>query len=246
MPNYKNIITFSIIAFIIGLTIHLMYNTTSNTWYKTKEREKYTNTFDPINTVRCPNKQNSMDNENYITKSLLNRYHPCNNKLFPEPVFSADSLKNQELLLENVTNRDSLQDPVCDDKPPSTLDFHTDFYNFRDKTYHNSSMHEDAVDKVTDLYLSGNLSQARTYPNKKIKDLFDDTVGGINLYARQCVRIPQFDTINPDGWYQNYGTPGTQITRDEWEYNKNNVSGTIIPNDLTDNKYQDLNVYKNV
>lgn len=138
--------------------------------------------------------------------------------------------------------------PQCPKKPKSIRQFHDEFFKFRDYTNDNSSMRVDAVDKVQDLYLSGNLDKARNHPNLKIKDLFDHITCGPNLYERTCVRTQKFDNINHEGYRMNYGSPGTHMTRDHWVYNDEKilnggpVSESLYPNDLEANPH--LPVFK--
>lgn len=244
MSSYKNIVTFAIIAFVVALVIHLLFNVNRAGTYGTHEEHfdsseppELNKTLNiPMNADKvvinpnafptymdhgCPNRQNEIDHENYLTHTLLDKQFMC------PPT--------------NVSNVNTCP-KSCKDKPESTKKFHHDFFKFRDYTYLNSSMHEDPVDKVIDLYLTGNLSQARNYPSKKIKDIFDDSARSVNLYERQCVRLPYFDNINPDGWYSNYGTPGTELTRNDWEYDKNKLTG-ISYNDPYESNYQNLSVY---
>lgn len=133
--------------------------------------------------------------------------------------------------------------------PSQTIDqFNKNFFDFRDKyTYQNSSMHEDPVDFIQNLYLSGNLDEARMYPNMKIKDIFDSATQGINLYERSCVRIPEFDNAIPDGYRYNAGTPGTLLTRDKWRYkNEKVMNGGEINNTGLHGYVPDANKYLEV
>jgi len=143
--------------------------------------------------------------------------------------------KNDKANLEFVKNN-LLTSCGLDNPPQTRKEFHNDFFKFRDLTYNNSSIREDAVDRIVDLYLSGNLEQTRLNSNIRIKDLFDCTTAGPNLYSRQCVRLPDFDNINPKGYYLSYGTPGMHLTRDNWNYPNEKISnGGPIRTGLTAN-----------
>ncbi len=131
------------------------------------------------------------------------------------------------------------QQTQCPLPAQSRREFHNDFFSFRDKTYENSSMQYDTVDMVQDLYLSGNNSIARQHPNMRIKDVFDNMTQAPNAYVRDCVRLPKFDNVNPQGYYNSFGTPGLSLTRDNWSYDNEqaNNGGEIQPglyaNDLS-------------
>ena len=182
--------------------------------------------IDNGDTTGCPVIQNELDNKVYLDKFLLNEYEKC-----PDTIAATIQPKNRE----------------------SADEFHKNFFNFRDKTLNSSSFRVDPVDKITQLYLQGNISGARRYPGMKISDLFDSITAGPKLYERQCVRLPhtqsdgsqtsrlrqrKFDNVNYDGYYMNYGSPGLSLTRDEWTYDKEKImnGGEIVdnlyPNDL--------------
>lgn len=58
---------------------------------------------------------------------------------------------------------------------------HNDFFTFRDKTEHNSSMRMDPVDKITNLYLTDNTDIAHAYGNAPISQIFDSLTAGPNF-----------------------------------------------------------------
>lgn len=102
--------------------------------------------------------------------------------------------------------------------------YNNDFFKFRDFTEQNSSIRYDAVDKINNLTLSGELSKLGANSGAKIKDIYDAlTSNDINLYKKPCVRLPFFDDINPDGYSYQPGTPGMQLTPDDWNYNREKV-----------------------
>ena len=116
-------------------------------------------------------------------------------------------------------------DESCPQKIKTAAEFNNSFFNFRDKIYNNSSMTVDPVDKVLDLYMSGNLDQSRRLANMKIKDIFDYATYGTNLYEKHCVRMPKFDDINYDGYKFKPGvsTTNMSLVRDDWKYEKEHV-----------------------
>ena len=108
---------------------------------------------------------------------------------------------------------------ICPKPTQSIKQFNKDFFKFRDTyTNENSSIRLDPVDKVVNMYLAGDLGEARGYKNKTIKDVFDDiTQCGPPLYANGCVRIPKFDNTMNDGYNFKHLT-GMHNVRDDWEY----------------------------
>ncbi len=131
----------------------------------------------------------------------------------------------------NCTHQDVCN--ITQHAPKSAKEFSDDFFGFRDRsTFMNSSIRFDAVDKIQDLYLSGNLSHARGFPeNTKIKDLFDCATSGPTIYKRSCVRLPTFDNMNPVDDHVSYGTPGLYATADQWQYpNEKIINGGEIDN----------------
>ena len=110
----------------------------------------------------------------------------------------------------------------CPRPTQSIKEFNKDFFKFRDYTFGNSSMTLDSVDKIANMYLDGNLGEARGYQGKKIRDIFDDLVQGPQLYERKCARIPQFDNTMHDGYDASF-VSGMQLTRDNWVYDNENI-----------------------
>lgn len=107
---------------------------------------------------------------------------------------------------------------VCPKPTKSIKQFNKDFFNFRDTyTNENSSIRLDPVDKVVNMYLAGDLGEAKGN-NKAIKDVFDDlTRSGPSLYNNECVRLPKFDNTMNDGYNFKHLT-GMHNVRDDWEY----------------------------
>jgi len=103
----------------------------------------------------------------------------------------------------------------CPKPVKSIKQFNKDFFKFRDYIENNSSMHVDPVDKINAMRLDGTLDKVNN--GMKIKDIYDNLTGGINLYDKPGVRIPKFDNTMNDGFNFNFQT-GLHNTRDEWEY----------------------------
>lgn len=121
----------------------------------------------------------------------------------------------------------------CPRPVQTAKEFNKDFFKFRDFTEENSSIRPDSVDKVLNLYLSGELSQARNKSNMKIKDIYDQvTLNGPALYEKPCVRLPYFDNTMHDGYDASVVT-GMHNVRDEWKYpHENSLNGGQIAKNL--------------
>jgi hypothetical protein len=153
--------------------------------------------------------------------------------------------KNTYLTKLMVGQRDEYVAPV-----KSIKQFNKEFFDFRNMTETNTSIKEDAVDRIHQLYLQGNLSEARNRPGMKIKDIYDESVNGPNLYEKRCVRLPQFDNINYDGYQMSYGQHPMHLTRDKWTYPKEKImnGGAIKPYlygyDLEANSYMPISLFE--
>jgi hypothetical protein len=127
----------------------------------------------------------------------------------------------------------------CPQPTKAIKKFNKDFFKFRDFTMDNTSIRLDAVDKVINLQLSGNLSQARNISGKRIRDIYDETtMCGPNLNQKTCVRVPQFDNTMHDGYVPNNVT-GMHNVRDHWQYpsessmNGGKLAKNLYGNDLS-------------
>jgi hypothetical protein len=198
-----DIVLFILVASLIALIVHKLFR---NRDYENIEDIQYTHDIDSI-PERFDNIPGKLD-------SIPGRFDNIPRKL--------DSVSGRldSVLRGNEYEYDRYKgvDIFCEKIPQTSREFNNNFFRFRDSTCLNSSMRDDAVDRVQQLYLQGNLSEVRGCHNVKIKDIFDKIVANPNPYERQCVRLPSFDNVNPDGWRFNYGTPGTQLTGDKWVY----------------------------
>jgi hypothetical protein len=119
----------------------------------------------------------------------------------------------------------------CDNNVKTAKEFNKDFFKFRDYTFNNSSMTLDSVDKITNMYLDGNLGEARRH-DMKIRDIYDQLTCGPKLYDRQCVRLPYFDNTMHDGYNYSF-LNGMHNTRDNWMYkNEKDINGGVMENNL--------------
>ena len=120
-------------------------------------------------------------------------------KLETIPTINSCPLKENDMQTEYYISKHLMGNGSdnCPRPTKSVKQFNKDFFNFRDYTFRNSSMTLDSVDKVANMYLDGDLGEARRFPNTKIRDIYDSLTCGPQLYERKCARIPQFDNTMP-------------------------------------------------
>jgi len=116
---------------------------------------------------------------------------------------------------------------VCAAKPDEKREelekYRDDFFGFRNQCNQTSNS-DDLVDRVNELYLSGNSDISRNHKGVAIKDLFDSLTKGTDLYDRQCIRLPNVDDVTQEGQYKRRGFRGETYTRDNWVYDQEKVS----------------------
>ncbi len=264
MNSYNNALSISLLALVVIIVVHLLFNSgkSSSTEepfdpikldaneYAQERKEIYKKTKRCHGSSGCPVDQSVRDNDIYLQKYLLgaplgpqqctaSTGNSCDECVQSSLGLDDDmergdccSHSNPNRNCTNCTHRDVCN--ITKHAPKSTKEFSDDFFSFRDSTQMNSSMRFDAVDKIQDLYLSGNLEHAKGFPeNVKIKDLFDCATSGPTIYKRSCVRLPTFDNMNPVGHYASYGTPGLYATADQWQYpNEKIMNGGEIDNGI--------------
>jgi hypothetical protein len=229
----NNIINYILLAFIVAFTIHLLFNKLNKFKRDEKEVEVYKNVYKNVH---------KKTDEKYPTFKFIDYNKPSIED--KDSVYEQCPLpKNQQETNEYLTKYLLGNRQECPLPTKSKDQFRKDFFAFRDLTENSSSFRYDPVDKIQQLYLQGNLSKARRYPNIKIKDIFDSTTStGPNLYMRHCVRLPKFDNINYDGYKMSYGAHPMHNTRDNWKYsnekiiNGGEISDGLIGHDLEDSK----------
>jgi hypothetical protein len=88
----------------------------------------------------------------------------------------------------------------CDVNKVNDKDFKQQFFGFRDNIWFDSHG-PDAVDAINELYVAGNTDIARGYEGKRIKDVFDEIVGGYHGSAQGCTNtVPLPDTSMEAGY----------------------------------------------
>ncbi len=209
-------------------------NSEDNSLYHTEDEQSIQQLYD--HPIKIPRK--SYKFVDYDDKTAFNNFDAtgrCPLKF----VEGKNNLYMQNFL--NNTQEEKIKPAI------SRKQFHNDFFGFRDLTEQNSSIRQDPVDLIQQMYLDGNLGAARRFPNMKIKDIFDAATQGPNLYERQCVRLPHFDNINFDGYLMSNGSPGLMTTRTDWEYDNEKImnGGKITDYQDTQNLYPHDNEYEN-
>ncbi len=126
-------------------------------------------------------------------------------------------IDNDNMSLESVGSVDAVyENSSCDFQ--TTKEFNNNFFSFRDSTFKNSSMTVDPVDKINQLYLSGDLSTINSCKPVKIKDIYDKTTQELPYFQRDCVRTQYYDKTNPEGYLFSFGSPTKGITAYDPEY----------------------------
>lgn len=226
MDNYQNIFRYAIYAAFVIVLVHFFFNKKEGFQNSEESAPQEVGSVTPVvEDVPIPAPKKYLKPTKF--GKIYNFHDP--HTVFPKSGSGCPTLqKNEEdtdlYIQKYALSNEPVHSIEPSDPPKHIQQFHDDFFAFRDTyTNENSSMRYDPVDKIQDLYLSGNMDEARGYPNKKIKDLFDYTTLGPNLYGRGCVRVPYFDNINPEGWKYSYGSPGTQLVADEYDYTPEKV-----------------------
>lgn len=199
-------------------------------------RQKSVENFD-ANSETIDTAMNSSDiiEENINSQESIGYPHKYTkkNKLHTINTINACPLKENDIATDYYIKKVLGDDTMRCSKPrQTTKEFNKDFFKFRDYTYNNSSMTIDPVDKVLNLYMDGDLGQARAHSPKKIRDIFDDLTSGVNLYSKPCVRMPYFDNTMHDGYNYSFMN-GMYGTRDEWIYeNEKEMNGGLVDKNL--------------
>lgn len=245
----KNIITCIVTALVIVVFVHYIFKDSRCMRYlrgygepksRGKARTYSTDTSIPIDesfednvsTKVNPSSSAGSEYSAYNQKVISDQWRSLN----VEEVTSDNPIpRNEEASMNYVTKQliggENILDynSGCPKPAKSREQFQKDFFAFRDMTQTNSSIREDAVDKIQQLYLDGNLSRSRSNPNMRIKDIFDNATSGPKEYTRQCVRLPQFDDVNLPGYQMSYGQPAMQLTGSSWSYpNEKIINGGAI------------------
>ena len=99
--------------------------------------------------------------------------------------------------------------------------------NQRDRIMQDSHQ-SDPVDKMNMLCLEGGKQ------GKKIKDLYDDLTRGINLYDKKCTRVPNFDTMIDEGYFDYNGKNSISLADKPINYDDDHLmNGGPVYNDIS-------------
>lgn len=131
-----------------------------------------------------------------------------------------DYLRRNLLSHANICDKDKINK----DTDRDTLEkYRNDFFGFKNSVNQTSNT-DDMVDRVNDLYLSGNADISRNHKGVAIKDLFDGLTKGPDIYNGNCVRAADLDSITQEPAYKSNGFRGEAYTRDNWVYGEEKVT----------------------
>lgn len=100
-----------------------------------------------------------------------------------------------------------------------------------------TSNSDDLVDRINNLYLSGNNDVSRNHKDVKISDMFNELTSGQNIYSKGCNRLPLEDGKNATADYVITGHDNDLLSQDHWVYGEEKVMnggefmGGVWPND---------------
>jgi len=160
-------------------------------------------------------------------------------KLKSIPKSNKPKLREEDLQTQYYNNRKIMEHEgdgvrvkkICPRKTQTNNEFNKDFFAFRDKVYHSSSMFYDSVDKMNEMILNEGSDQK----NMKIKDIYDNLTKNINLYSDKCTRVPYFDNTMHDNFNYDF-ISGMHNTQDDWMYNcENEMNGGALENNFYGN-----------
>lgn len=209
MKSNQNVLNCILISFIIVVCVHFLFSKPipESIPKRVIEVNQSLENFKEINKENKKNKSKLLNNM-YINKL------PCNDE---------DSLEYMKGVLTSKHNHTSIPKAVQTRK-----EFNNDFFSFREATCENSSIKYDAVDKVQQLYLDGNMNLERGQQKPvKIKDLFDNITSSSGNNIRNSVKLPEFNNLESNS----YTTSRTSPSQGGWKYPNEKISngGQIIP-----------------
>lgn len=157
-----------------------------------------------------------------IQQPYNKQYKSCHKKVKNNPLHIFRSKCNEDKYSLNTieavpsSSECSLSDQPLESPCQTIKQFNNDFFNFRNYTFKNSSMTIDPVDKINQLYLSGDLSITEKCKVEKIKDIYDKATHEFPDYQRTCVRTP--DITNPESNLFSFESPIKGITSHDPEF----------------------------
>lgn len=244
--DYYQIINYIVLALIIILIIHLVFQAI-------KRRKNSSESFSqerPAPVIEEPEDEQDIAKEMQRVieeKPQMKCKHAADYYLGIEPnngctICKTDSLVD-DYIRESLLHNAQICKPPKQYTPEDYDKYRDDFYSFRNKI-ERPSHNDDLVDRITEMYLSGNTDIARNHKGVMIKDLYDNlTKQDANLYTTQCKRMPEVGGITHEGEHKAAGFRGDYFTKDNWTYDKENTInggeffGGVYPND-SDAQYE--------
>lgn len=254
LMEYRDTINYALLALIIALIIHLIFKTMrkkkkeymNNTIIRDQQpsREIIAQPTKELQNAdkNISNNEPSGPSPTYMS-SCMNGSHPSGydgrEYLFTQddvPFLSSEGHDTctvpqtqhevDQYIIDNVVGGKFAcpKKPQTESNTKEQIDkFRKDFCDFRGRIY-NDSHQTDSVDKVLDLYLSGNSDVSRMFKGSQIRDMYDNlTTSGQDLYERRCARTPDMQALAEQGFYSREGEQGKYLTRNEWKYPKENI-----------------------
>jgi len=237
----RNIIYYIIIISIIIFIIHSIYSKNNYiTEVKKNNKKTYNNESESIQhaDISVPRKDyRFIDYDEKLPWNWDSESRPC------PIVENNENHQNADITIVDYLK--GITGDVRETCPPiqqSPNNFFDDFYGFRDKVYHSSTMHVDPVDKMNQLILSGGLGNLDR-SNVKIRDLYDSLATGVDLYSIKGVRQASYDNINYDGYKMiPGGVTGLNLVQDQWVYpNDREMNSGVLYNGFLKDGYTSAN-----
>jgi hypothetical protein len=196
-------------------------------------RDDNCNTDKPIKKVRFANlSENSSDSmNNDFASSYNDSISSVQNPRLSDSMARCGILKTEERVDDYIRAKLLDESAFCVPEKKYCdrveLDkYRDDFFGFRNHTSQNSNG-VDAVDRVNDLYLSGNTDLSRNHKGVKIQDLFNSiTQGSVDKPKENPIREIDLNTtsieVNPmgitGGMKKKSGATNDYYSNDNWVY----------------------------
>lgn len=200
--NTETLFNFIILGIIFALIIHLLFKMftpkinenfitiedrcslkKNKNKDKNKDKNKLKINKDYLNKNYSNENSTISSNESYIfTNKNCEQDPPINKKLYnnnKEIMFQESEcpVLNSDLQIDDYIRKSLLNDSgICEAKKVYTRkeidEYRNNFFSFN-SSINQTSHNEDMVDKINDLYLSGNSDISKNHQNMAIKDLFN-------------------------------------------------------------------------
>lgn len=153
----ENIINFVILGIIFAIIIHLSFN-----FFGTDCKENYNIE------INVNEESSSQTNNKFIKKTCNNNTIKLNKKIELENFKSNDNIDDHinKKLLKSAKKNNKIYTRQNLEK------YRNDFFSFN-KKINQSSHNDDMVDKMNELYITGNSNITENFNNMAIKDVYD-------------------------------------------------------------------------